>query len=484
MKIKKYIFIFTLIFFSYLINSFVKWQEIEYFWENQILFSGNLIWIENNQSDVWFKYWWNNFWWLFFITDIETLINAEVVKLWWNDKTCKKRINWFYYNNQRWLRFWPLDLGTLNTLKSIAWNYDNVQINWWFFTDCESSPNNRIYGNITHNIWENYYELIAGVNLNFWRNTYLNFWWITNLPKLWQELLLIPWVDWLFLSWHIFDNYWWIWIVLWSWICIDTRQINPNKICDGEMFIQYSNCWNTKIAFWKKKCDKNHLSAWMFCKYDDEQYLEKWIFKDTKAHRWFNYIEIMRKSCLHRGKETNLWLRTYYPDDYIKKSEVLKTLVKIRWLEFDNFWIESEDKEYPYSIIFKDIDKNNRFSWYANYAFGVWLTDWLYSTKDNNKYLNPEKYLNRYQTIQKLVETYNLINWQTITINKKTNLTDINKNNPYYTYIRQAESMWIIKWYKQIDWTYKFEWERYITRAEFAKIISIPFSLLLLWYEQ
>jgi len=462
------------------------WEETLYYWEDNIFWNNDLQWIEHNKSDIWFKYWWNNFWWLFFITNIKTLAHPETIKLWNETIMCNKQINWLYYNNQRGMRFWPLDHSTLNILKDISWDYEDIEINWGFFTDCKNENKNQIYWNITHIIQWYQYELIAWVELNFWWNTYLGFWLSLNLPKLWQSLKVFQEDDWIFLSWYIFDNYWWIGLVLWSWneICVSTRQVDPSKICSWDSFVQYDNCGNTKIEYWTKDCNSvDHLSPWIFCKYDDERYLNKWAFIDTKDHRGFEYIEIMRKSCLHRWKWTLQWQWIYYPNDYIKKSEVLKTLVKVRGIAFDDFYIESEDKFYPFDKIFEDVAQNNWFVWYTNYAFTHWLTDWLYNVQNNKKYLNPESYLNRYESVKKIIETYNEINWWSIKLNSKTNLIDIDISNPYYSYIRQAESLWIIEWFKQKDWTYKFEWDRFITRAEFAKIVSIPFMLLLIWYE-
>lgn len=463
------------------------WEETLYYWEDNIFWNNDLQWIEHNKSDIWFKYWWNNFWWLFFITNIKTLAHPETIKLWNETIMCNKQINWLYYNNQRGMRFWPLDHSTLNILKDISWDYEDIEINWGFFTDCKNENKNQIYWNITHIIQWYQYELIAWVELNFWWNTYLGFWLSLNLPKLWQSLKVFQEDDWIFLSWYIFDNYWWIGLVLWSWneICVSTRQVDPSKICSWDSFVQYDNCGNTKIEYWTKDCNSvDHLSPWIFCKYDDERYLNKWAFIDTKDHRGFEYIEVMRKSCLHRWKWTNRGEWIYYPDDYIKRSEVLKTLVKIRWIAFDNFQIESEDKIYPFDQIFEDVPKNYWFARYTNYAFTHWLTDWLYGVSNNKKYLDPENYINRYQAVRKIIETYNAIYPWEINLNSSTNLTDISTSNPYYTYIIQAESLWIIQWYRQKDWTYQFKWDRFITRAEFAKIISIPFMLLLSGYER
>lgn len=486
---KKCIFIaiVTLV-FPTIIVWFSHGEETLYYWENNIFNNDNLDWIRQNQSDVRFKYWWNNFWWLFFITKIQNLSSPQTIRLWTEIKKCNKQIYWIYYNNQRGVRFWPLDHVTLNVLKNNPWNgYDDLELDWGFFTDCEDYNKNQVYWEITHTIQNYKYELIAWVELNFGWNTYLSIGQILNLPRLWQSLKLYHGSNWIFLSWHVFDNYGWIWMVYGSWeeICIGTRQVDPSKICSWDSFIQYDNCGNTRVEYWTKKCDPDDTSsAWIFCKYDDEKYLQKWAFTDTRNHRWFNYIEVMRKSCLHRWKWTNRGEWIYYPDDYIKRSEVLKTLVKIRWIAFDNFQIESEDKIYPFDQIFEDVPKNYWFARYTNYAFTHWLTDWLYGVSNNKKYLDPENYINRYQAVRKIIETYNAIYPWEINLNSSTNLTDISTSNPYYTYIIQAESLWIIQWYRQKDWTYQFKWDRFITRAEFAKIISIPFMLLLSGYER
>ncbi|MCK9466870.1 MAG: S-layer homology domain-containing protein [Candidatus Absconditabacterales bacterium] len=461
-------------------------EETLYYGEDNIFGNNDLQGIEHNKSDIWFKYGGNNFGGLFFITNIKTLAHPETIKLGNETIMCNKQINGLYYNNQRGMRFWPLDHSTLNILKDISGDYEDIEINGGFFTDCKNENKNQIYGNITHIIQGYQYELIAGVELNFGWNTYLGFGLSLNLPKLGQSLKVFQEDDGIFLSGYIFDNYGGIGLVLGSGneICVSTRQVDPSKICSGDSFVQYDNCGNTKIEYGTKDCNSvDHLSPGIFCKYDDERYLNKGAFIDTKDHRGFEYIEIMRKSCLHRGKGTLQGQWIYYPNDYIKKSEVLKTLVKVRGIAFDDFYIESEDKFYPFDKIFEDVAQNNWFVWYTNYAFTHGLTDGLYNVQNNKKYLNPESYLNRYESVKKIIETYNEINGGSIKLNSKTNLIDIDISNPYYSYIRQAESLGIIEGFKQKDGTYKFEGDRFITRAEFAKIVSIPFMLLLIGYE-
>jgi hypothetical protein len=77
----------------------------------------------------------------------------------------------------------------------------------------------------------------------------------------------------------------------------------------------------------------------------------------------------MRVSCLHRGRHTKAGLRRYEPNANIQRDEVLKTLVKIVGIEFEDFSIKSEELLYTGVIPFADVAYNNRFSHYANYAF-------------------------------------------------------------------------------------------------------------------
>ena len=76
-----------------------------------------------------------------------------------------------------------------------------------------------------------------------------------------------------------------------------------------------------------------------------------------------------------------------------------------------------------------------------------------------------------------MMTAYNQIHKQSIAISWSSVLWDIiDKNNPYYTAIRQAEVLWFISWVPQKNGWYNFEWQRNIKRAEFAKIISVPFG--------
>lgn len=213
------------------------------------------------------------------------------------------------------------------------------------------------------------------------------------------------------------------------------------------------------------------------CIYNDEQYLTRGPFDDILWHRWYPYIEIMRVSCLHRGRHTTKWYWRYDPEGQITRAEVLKTLVKIMGVAYDDFTIETEDNLYVWSIPFADVPNKHRFSHYINYAYEKWLLQWLISELGWNKYISPDISMTRYEAIRVMMSAYNAINQEDVDIQWRSTLWDvIDTSNPYYKYIRQAEMLWFITGVPQSNGGYNFEWQRYITRAEFAKIIGAPFG--------
>lgn len=299
---------------------------------------------------------------------------------------------------------------------------------------------------------------------------------------------------------------------------------DPSTICSPNIFTQTSNCGVTRQATGTRSCGwgwgttlqtddccsygglpwanthcedyspsyyddtclalDTHEAAWSLCDYDDENYFGNGSFTDTTNHRWFPYIEIMRLSCLHRwvGTSKDKWI--YSPNTYIKKSEILKTLVKIMGIAFEDFDITTEDKTYPHTLIFKDLTPTHRFSRYSAYAYTRWLTEGLYQSNASNLYLSPDLYVSRNDIVKKIIEVYTTINNGQVPLNSWTNLSDISPSDPYYSYIRQAESLGFIEGFPQADESHIFAGGQYVTRAAFAKMIAIPFSALLMGEEE
>lgn len=243
MQIKKIILLFIL---SLCVPVAAQAQLIDYDMEDSVLFTWTLSNLQNNKSTVWFLYGWNNFWWLVFLRTAENLSIPETVQLWISTKTCYKKLRGVYYNNQRGMRFRPLDQDTLTILQTLTWAYDSLQITGWLFLGCNGSVDTYIYGNITHTRSGYKYELIAWIQFQFPLNQYL--------PTFSQTLRFIPTIDGDTLSGHLRDNYGWIGMIRWSGMCVDVRNPNPNTICSWVPFAQTSNCGNTQNATWTKYC--------------------------------------------------------------------------------------------------------------------------------------------------------------------------------------------------------------------------------------
>jgi hypothetical protein len=57
-------------------------------------------------------------------------------------------------------------------------------------------------------------------------------------------------------------------------------------------------------------------------------------------------------------------------------------------------------------------------------------------------YLDPDKAINRYEAIKIMMLAYNKINQSVVDISQPSVMGDvIDANNPYYSYVRQAEAL-------------------------------------------
>ena len=151
-----------------------------------------------NYSDLNFNQRWNNFEGTIFRRDYVNLSTPVSIDLWSFRLTCYKQVRWMYYNNQRWLRVWPLDQDTFLWLKSLNSDYNGLSLTGWWYFDCDWQDENYIFGQIVHTYSGVNYELLAWVRMNFASNTYYNY-----LDFSWS-------LKYSTFSWYIFDNYWWI----------------------------------------------------------------------------------------------------------------------------------------------------------------------------------------------------------------------------------------------------------------------------------
>jgi len=203
--------------------------------------------------------------------------------------------------------------------------------------------------------------------------------------------------------------------------------------------------------------------------------MAKGPFKDIATHRAYPYIEMMRISCLQRGIDQAQWI--YAPDRNMTRAEVVKTVAKIVGSYFDDFTIQSEDQAYPTPTQFADVAQDYWFAWYADYAAKKWLLDGLVTVKNGKQYLSPDAEITRYEAIKIMMLAYDMIDKTKISLAGVSVMGDVvDANNPYYQYIRKAEVLGFISGIPQTNGGYNFVGQKDITRAEFAKIISVPFT--------
>lgn len=437
---------------------------------------------------------------------------------------CTEQLRGLYYNSQRWLRLWPLDANTLSGLQSIDSGYNTMTLSGGLFTNCSGKPAGAVYGNINHYRGNHEFSLIGGVNYNFATKMWL--------PSFGQTLYKYSNQS---ASGWIFDSQGAIGQMLWSFQCGNTI-LEAGEQCDDGNANNNDSCTNSCIIHTPPVCGNNIVEAWEQCDggnacntnctkktwwggptptpdtcpdgdysssyydgscgtvpphdappipqpvgkaciYSDAQYLAKGPFTDTITHRWYPYTELMRISCLHRGRGTSKGLWIYEPDGNITRAEAIKTFVKILGIWFKDFTITTEDKPYPTPTQFADVGQNYWFAWYVDYAARKGLLDGLVTSKDGKQYLQPDKEITRYEAIKLMMLAYDMIDKSKVALTGTSVMGDvIDANSPYYQYIRKAEILGFISGVPQKNGGYNFEGQRDITRAEFAKIVSVPFG--------
>lgn len=128
-------------------------------------------------------------------------------------KTCSKQVRWLYYTNAKGSRLWPLDQQSLNGLKLLDSDYNNLQINWALYTTCGTSGSAEIYsiyGQID-------YVDTSGIPVDMWS---LSAWLMYDIANNAVDTTrgLFPTLQYFNNQTpigYIYDNVWWIGFVWW-----------------------------------------------------------------------------------------------------------------------------------------------------------------------------------------------------------------------------------------------------------------------------
>lgn len=126
--------------------------------------------LENKFSPVHFTAPGNNFGWSIFWLPSKSIIPTTIKTNSWWKKICTKLVRWLYFNSQRGKRLRPLDEETRQLLIQQNERYNNISIEWWLYTTCDSWSNYGIFWAITYTLWNKKSYIVAGTQLDYQNN--------------------------------------------------------------------------------------------------------------------------------------------------------------------------------------------------------------------------------------------------------------------------------------------------------------------------
>ena len=222
-------------------------------------FKNKLVWLH-------FQWWWNNFWGMFFVTNLKDLSTPENIMVSPSKKitNCRKQIKWYYFNSLHWKILYPLDNNTKSLWSSVNPSYySGLEITWWLYTECDGDENG-VYWQITYKKGsKKLFILTAGFKYN------------ANTNKInWdfgQNLEIVRWK----LVWLLYDSSYGIWFVwgevLWNKFKELVDMLNEHSIedvvedIDSKEKIKFTDWTKTiyvKPLYWIV-VDSNMLALWL-----------------------------------------------------------------------------------------------------------------------------------------------------------------------------------------------------------------------------
>lgn len=209
--------------------SFIKWFTVN------IEFLLEILWFsqddENRLSKIHYNAWWNDINGLMIYTDNKSLMSWEnlfIDGFTWATN-CDEQVTWYYWNPAIWDIVWPLDYDGL-TQWQLSWYYNDLAMQGWFFTSCDSNEN-HVYWEI---IFKQNTTATEIFSIQAWREyTYT---WNTLMDTTnFTESLYITWYNWFnHPVWIISDTIAWLWFIWWEFV-------DSSKMRD---IIDYHNLWN------------------------------------------------------------------------------------------------------------------------------------------------------------------------------------------------------------------------------------------------
>ena len=259
-------------------------------------------------SPIHFKDHGNNFWWLIYFEQWsgESLWDPEAISV-SGDATntvynCRQPVEWFYYNEERWERLWPLDRKTAD-----LWGMNDLNLSGGIYTRCILSGREAaLEVCAVEDLTQEQREQCEKDVKNKYRDKYWYYGFVKHTYS-WQNMKLVIWTDYksesdrvvlswslepslirirnTFPVWFVYDNNWWVWFV---WCEVVTGFENILSKYNG------NKDWNDYFSVndgltWLKVIDSNMIDL-VVC---DERV---WSAKDTLLSIVVEWIVWMSKN--------------------------------------------------------------------------------------------------------------------------------------------------------------------------------------------
>lgn len=180
--------------------------------------------------------------------------------------SCKSKIEWFYYNAERWERLWPLDEGTMQ-----RWHMNEqwLTMTWWIYSNCTPELNYYIEAlsgcttNRDQGDYQSVAECVQDVKNNY-LDIYSYYWGVTHeysgqtfILAVWIKYATwTPWIEplseiWKTFQWHpdegstlpfglIYDNLWWLGF---AWCQIKDNVVLSDLVAELKEDAEWDNLW-------------------------------------------------------------------------------------------------------------------------------------------------------------------------------------------------------------------------------------------------
>lgn len=216
-------------------------------------------------SEIHFWYNWTDYWGLLFVTEFKDVNETLTIDSTSHSVVCNKKLKGYYRNPIRWSMVFPLSQEDLTYWQSTPHNsYDDISLNWSFFSDCVWYPNSIIWQIDYKYKWNKLFSIVVWRNSNsrwlvdgskWFANTFQLYQWVTPIWLLFDSNLglwmvwahIVTWSNLSYVTWATSYTEWFNtvvdWINQWNWV---NQFVSSIK----DWIVDFKN-WSTDIK-WRR----------------------------------------------------------------------------------------------------------------------------------------------------------------------------------------------------------------------------------------